>query len=232
MVNGKNNKRKNGQNTRNYKNYKKAKPSNQVILRCPQVCPDIMYVQMEYTATKEFSGAGASDLIGFVFRANGIFDPDFAAGGQQPLGHDQWQAFYRRYAVYASSCKVMFQSKGENAVNLVGTIVPLNTNSLVLNKQQTIELPNTVEGPIGMKDGNNVCTLTNYSTTGKQRGNPNDVIEYDAATTAPFGSDPGFPWFWHVYVNSPAGELTWECDATITIRYYVKLYDRETLSRS
>lgn len=42
----------------------------------------------------------------FNIRANGIYDPNYSGVGHQPLGHDQWQAFYNHYCVLASYIRV------------------------------------------------------------------------------------------------------------------------------
>ncbi len=43
-----------------------------------------------------------------VFRANSLFDPDFSGVGSQPLGFDQWAAFYGRYRVLRMRYKCTF----------------------------------------------------------------------------------------------------------------------------
>jgi hypothetical protein len=40
------------------------------------------------------------------FRANGPYDPDASIGGHQPLGFDQWAAFYNHYVVEKATIEV------------------------------------------------------------------------------------------------------------------------------
>lgn len=40
------------------------------------------------------------------WRCTSIFDPQVAAGGHQPLGHDQWRTFYERYTVLSCTISV------------------------------------------------------------------------------------------------------------------------------
>lgn len=50
-----------------------------------------------YAHNTDLSTGGGSSWT--EFRMNSIFDPEFAFGGTQPLGHDQWEVFFDRYKV-------------------------------------------------------------------------------------------------------------------------------------
>lgn len=45
-----------------------------------------------------------------IVRANGPYDPDFAVGGHQPLGFDQWAAFYNNVVVESSDIEAVFKT--------------------------------------------------------------------------------------------------------------------------
>ncbi len=55
----------------------------------------------------------------YTIRANSIFDPDYAFGGHQPLGRDQWSAIYNRYMVVSSRIKCTFSSGEAAASNAI-----------------------------------------------------------------------------------------------------------------
>ncbi len=50
--------------------------------------------------------AGAAAITSHVFRANGIFDPDFTGTGHQPLLRDEFAALYAEYRVTWAKIKV------------------------------------------------------------------------------------------------------------------------------
>lgn len=56
---------------------------------------------------------GIATAIGYIFCANGLFDPNITGGGHQPYGYDQWlPTFANHYCVVSSRCRVRFVSRG------------------------------------------------------------------------------------------------------------------------
>ena len=63
------------------------------------VCPDVALVRLPYTQSNSINTVGVTN-VNQIFNANSIFDPDFTGVGSQPLGRDEWSAFYGRYRVW------------------------------------------------------------------------------------------------------------------------------------
>jgi len=61
-------------------------------------------VKLRYASNTRLTG-GVSNLRELQFRLNGLFDPDFSLGGHQPMGFDEWSAFYGRYRVNQPSVR-------------------------------------------------------------------------------------------------------------------------------
>ena len=57
------------------------------------------------------------------FRANGMYDPEVAIGGHQPLGFDQWSAFYNHWIVYSSTIEATFRDNAEANLCQVGILL-------------------------------------------------------------------------------------------------------------
>lgn len=76
-----------------------------------------------YNSISLATGTGAK-----IYRANSMYDPDYSGAGDQPLGYDQWTAFYQRYKVYAIDYKVTFVAASSVAESIVG-VVPCLTAS-------------------------------------------------------------------------------------------------------
>lgn len=65
--------------------------------------PSSKMVKLKYVDTVTIDMNSGTEQIGkHVFRANSLFDPDYALGGHQPLGFDQWAAIYDHYCVVGS----------------------------------------------------------------------------------------------------------------------------------
>lgn len=51
-------------------------------------------------------GVQGTTLVGYVFSANGLYDPDITSTGHQPMGFDQLMAFFQHYTVLSSRIHV------------------------------------------------------------------------------------------------------------------------------
>lgn len=222
-------KRKNG--GKKYKRAKKKKMEKAVICYCPTVCPDVMSVSLSYNAQKQALGSGVVSILDFVFRGNSCFDPDFATGGQQPLGFDEWSSFYRRYRVKGAKIRVHYMNNA--AVTAVGYIVANNTSAAFIQRANTMELPYMQSANLGQDAGNNQGDLTMYKSTAQVRGGPQDIVQYEQDLSALNTSNPNQEWFFHVgaYGIGPSVN-NFDVDMDILVTYYVEFYDRETLARS
>jgi len=219
------------------KSYKKRKYTKKAVkiprtpsrLSYPGTCPDVMAVQLKYSRSGAFSGAGPQTI---VFRANGPFDPEFAVGGGQPNGYDQWSAFYRRYRVIAS--KVVMRAGTIATGNSSGIIVtPLNTSSIQTNPQDYLENTNAKQADNVGTAGMGSMSITHYKSTAAMRGGPYDLVQYETDLSALISANPTQGWFWHCTLYNADG-TTGSVDANIniTVTYYVEFYDRETLTTS
>jgi len=64
----------------------------------PSGMPLARTCRLRYTSSKQFDCASQT-VPWNNFAANGIYDPDLATGGEQPMGFDQWAALFNHYIV-------------------------------------------------------------------------------------------------------------------------------------
>lgn len=78
--------------------------------------PITKIVKMRYVDTIRMDPAAGASAT-HRFRANSINDPDITGAGHQPLGHDQWAAFYNHYVVLGSkiTCKFIAESTSQTS---------------------------------------------------------------------------------------------------------------------
>lgn len=78
---------------------------------------------MRYAATTDITMLGSGEQV-IAYRANGMFDPEVALGGHQPLYFDQLSAIYNHWHVVASKIKIRI-------VPLFGAVGSLNATMLI-----------------------------------------------------------------------------------------------------
>jgi hypothetical protein len=98
-----------------------------------------------------------------VFNANGLFDPDFAFGGHQPAGFDQYMALYHEYVVLGSTIKVW-------AVNGDATSAQIIWVSLEDYPASSVDLRQYIE------NGNTVWTMLDNASG----ASPSKVLNHRA----------------------------------------------------
>lgn len=203
-----------------------------VICYCPKTCPDVMRVQLRYISRIGPSGGAIVDIQDFVYRGNGPFDPEFAAGGSQPMGYDQWSAFYRKYRVRAAKITVKTVNNSDSAV--WAFIAALNTSSAITNRSQLAEFEYSTTKPIARKgSGDAKNEISMYVTTAEIRGRPHDIVDYESGLASLNNTVPSLGWFFHVGAYAQGGNsTTFDTSQEVMVTYYMDFFDRETLLRS
>lgn len=72
----------------------------------------------------------------WVFRANGMFDPDFSGSGHQPRGYDQLMQMYEHYQVIGAKITVIGRS---NVTDFVTVLTLQNTSTVTASVADYLE---------------------------------------------------------------------------------------------
>lgn len=70
---------------------------------------------------------GGSDQI--TFRANSLFDPEYATGGHQPLYFDQYSELYANYKVLGAKINVTGANDYSDQANVMGNLITINVRN-------------------------------------------------------------------------------------------------------
>lgn len=141
------------------------------------------------------------------FRANSIYDPDQSGTGHQPLGHDQWAAFYDHYVVLGSKIKCTFNyGEAVNAAPLIAAISLEDTTNIT---PATVASSITEQGKapfkfLGMTQGKQgpVTVYNTYSC--KKFNNVKDVKDNIDTLGGLFAGDPPESTYFTVSVSQYA----------------------------
>lgn len=215
---------KSGAYVRKWKKDDRKRFGTVTICYTPQICPDVMRVSLPYNINRTFSGTFIGDA---VFRGNGPNDPEFALGGGQPIGFDQWSAFYRRYRVLASKIEMQVINRTQGTTIHV---VPMNTSAALTDVNQILEQQYAKTILLGANQDDK--KIVHYMDTATIRGVPKQGVRIEANLSALNTSVPLQEWFWHIGGSVPNIADSFVFDCNITITYYMEWCDRETLIRS
>lgn len=210
---------------------RRAKAPSTVSIRTPSVVPDRLFTKLKYSLSRTLDTSPASSNPQYVFRGNSLYDPEFAVGGSQPMGYDQWSAFYNNYRVHASAITVRMMSTADSDAGgfIKVTLFPSTTaaaGSYSGNSEQPYSKVNYLPNK-----GLNKIFLKNKMYAKKMLGLKS--IAYDEDLAAAIGADPVKEWYWILdaySINEVANVLGVYMEVKIT--YYAEFFGRVQLARS
>lgn len=216
----------------NYKRKAIPEDAKAVICYCPQVCPDVMRVQLQFVRNQDVGGGGTASSLSFIFRGNSCFDPDISVIADKAMGFDQWAAFYRRYRVLAS--KITYRVSNTGSTGLLFGVVPLNTSGIITDKRILINSQYEKHKLLGTGQGTSSGVITHYMPTNVIRSGPPNLVRYEEDYSALTTTVPSKEWFWNCFVfgQDSSDPSQFLCTVDIDIEYMVEFYDRQTLPLS
>lgn len=158
------------------------------------------------------------------FRANSIFDPETAVGGHQPMGADEYSAFFNRYTVMKSKITVTMNNSGATVTPVIVMVQLDDTETLLADPITEVEngrlrfkiLSGTNGGPSRATMSKTYNARTYHSIR--------DPVGSDALTPL-FSANPNQQAFFHVSADSvsPSGGSIAGITVWMTIDYFCHL---------
>lgn len=210
---------KKGGRRRTYKKYPRRYPRYSKALIAPNRC--ITKLPYNWRSSQITDGVFGNSIQ--QFRINSIFDPDYTGVGSQPMGRDEYAAFYERYTVYAA--KIDIDVISLNEATLFATVVstdstfPATLEEIDENKYGRtlscrVGIPNRISYYIDMKKFFGLRSLEDDKYRTLCTANPGDLC-YLSFTTAHLD-----------------GTSSVSCYVTVRITYYVKFDTMLLLTQS
>lgn len=231
--------RKNRGNKYRPKSYNKYNKPSKVFSRTAYV-PDESFMKFSYTDNIQVvSSTGVPQIT--YYAGNSLFDPDITGVGHQPLGYDQWSAFYSKYCVYGSKISVtVLNASGTTAgtQNVECVLLPISSNVSTSVISAMTDIEEMYEYPYcSMRAGNIVggapnLRLKGYMSTAKIDGVPKLKIPIDNAYSALIAANPANLWRWVIGLQSSDESDTVTTRLLIKVTYYAKMYARNVIAQS
>lgn len=202
-----------------YVKYKRGVPSGM---------PNIRIAKLRYSSQEQLTSSGA--LVGNIWRANSINDPQEAIGGHQPMGHDTWATLFHHYVVLGSKITVNFVSSATTgaAPGTAGIYLSPTANFAYSNSSAFIEAK---RGPYKQMSANSTRQVVMRNTfSAKKFFNVKDVKDNLLRLGAATNVDPTEGAFFLIWFQTASGTTTWYF--TITIDYIVLYSEPRTMVQS
>jgi len=200
-------------------------------LRHKTLVPDQIYTKLRFNDSIDITNSVISERA-FTFAQNGIHECLIGVGGQ-PLGKDQWGAFYQRYQVLASKMAITILS-GSGVGNSPRAEICLYPS----NEATALGFPSCKEQPYMRQryltggQNNWMGKVSQYITTRKLQGRVSDDNNYTAQLPDGVSNNPVTTLFWQVVVSTLDVQENLDHYISFDITYYVKLYQPKSLLTS
>lgn len=203
---------------RKYQN--RFKPINSRIITVPgkTVLPRELKTCFNYvdkqTLTVTLGSASA-----YVYRANGMYDPNYTGTGAQPQMFDELMTFYTKFNVYGSSIKVTaLSSSSTEGFDIY--VAPIVDTTATYNFISATTIPGSKWQTIGPLN-NSIAMIKNYANSSTITGlNPKDDTLQGTV-----GGDPASTWYWRIGISgtNTSGTPSFSVYCTIELKFYTLL---------
>lgn len=177
-------------------------------------------------------GAISTASLGYgenIFRLNSLFDPDYSGAGAQPLGFDQWSAFYQRYKVLSAKCKCQFAAPTSLAESIV-SITPNLVNTIDNSGPNILAEPYSKNSIFSTNGGWKPVLEADYNIA-KIFGLTKEEYGEESYTAATSGSPVNVAYL-HVRVDTASGGLSGSVYYLLEVEFHVEFYQRVELELS
>lgn len=197
----------------------------------PMVIPASKLVKLRYCTYLELDPAAAAQGVRNIFRANGCYDPDQSGIGHQPLGFDQWSAFYDQYVVLGSKCTARFMANSESVnfnSGLVGIWLTDGQGSIPAI-ETLMEQPGIVSKMLTNAYGSRGAVVCKKNFSAKKFFGVRDVKDNRDDLGANVTADPSSQAWYSVYFHSINAYNPTSITVQVTIDYIVHFSERKNV---
>jgi len=185
--------------------------------------PNTIITKLRYCDTIQQTSTTGS-VWGYVFAANGIYDPDISSTGHQPMYRDNFAALYDQYVVLGSKITVTCT----NLSTTNGAIIGINgdddssgSSTLATKMEQNNSLWSHL-GPQG--SGQDTVTIRANHSPLRDFG---VAVKDDGSSATAVGANPGELWCFQVF-GAAYGANTNTFQFSVEIEYTVKFTELQT----
>lgn len=214
-----------GRKTRRVRRRTMSRP-RRALARMGGSFPKKMLVTMRYATSIRLDQQIGALPVTYVFRANGIFDPDRTGTGHQPYTHDEYAQLYTKYMVTGSKIMATFLPNASVSTGNIICGLHVGNDPTYIPDFETVREQS--EGRWSIVSGQ-----TNKKTLATRYSRRKIIPAHKDGHEATFGADPLEQYYftvWSTCVNSVA--VAQPVDVVVTISYRVLMWDARVLPQS
>jgi hypothetical protein len=166
-----------------------------------KIIPDRTLIKMRYVSDIVLNPAAGS-TASYVYSCNGMYDPDITSTGHQPMGFDQWMAFYQHYTVLGSKLSCSFASSNADLTTgaaIVGVAQRATSTAVSTNSSTLRERPNTRWRYLRPLYSGQRTTVTSRFSARKFFGKPKGGVLTEIDLKGNASSNPAEEAYWHIF---------------------------------
>lgn len=187
------------------------------------------YRNVKFRYAEDVAMTPSTTVATRTFRANSLFDTNETGVGHQPLGFDEWSAFYHKYRVYG--CAVKFTGCINNIARVGIGFSNISTGiSGLADMNETLE-QSMVRSKI-TNGNNNTFSVNYYMPIYKVVGCSKLKIQIDDLYSAGVGANPSDIVYFTLFGQNVDGFTSTSITGRVQITFYATMFDRKTLSSS
>ncbi len=190
--------------------------------------------KLRYTEQIQLDIASSQDAATYLFRCNGVRDPNYTGTGHQPKGYDQLSAMFTQSAVIGSRIKAVFICRGALTVDMQKCGIRIQNDTLITNNTITIaESRAKSEKQLGIANSSNgIKTIVkNFST--KKWFHTSDIVAYDSEYAETTAANVPQAAYYAVYLRTTNADVDPAAvDVEVTLEYIVTFFNRPNLAQS
>lgn len=173
------------------------------------------------------SGAGTTG--GYVFSANGLFDPNITGSGHQPMGFDQMMIFFNHYTVTRSRIRVQYETTTAAAPTVA--LAVSGSSSIVASSTQLMETGRiALSWPTGSGVADSHGSLQASCNLGQFQGLRNVIDDPDMRGDA--SSNPAEQVYYIVYAWYPVDATVVSAALQVLIEFDTIFHEPRTPTQS
>lgn len=196
--------------------------------RQPNIVGSGQLVNLNYASNTNIDPGLVGNVATRVYRATDLFDPDLTGGGHQPMGFDEWMAFYNHFFVSGSKITVEFSARNANVYDQIVGIVLLADSTPILDLDQLMEQKGCVHRMLGSGSSTPPVKLTHtFSHRKFFADSPMSDKYLGNATSSPVENA-----FFHVFCAPVQAVDASAIDISVKLNYSARMIERRALGLS